>query len=117
MIARYSQYNQLNPAIEIFLSRMNDLRYRYYASDLLQSYLHAQNSNLESSIRRAIAILRLTGLPANQHFRRIYRSDILGLAGDWRLSELACGLVILSFDETNDDAYQIQQSFLSYLGL
>ncbi len=117
MIARYSQYNQLSPAIEVFLSRMNDLRYRYYASDLLQSYLHAQNSNIESSIRRAIAIMRLTGLPANQHFKRIYRSDIQGLSGDWRLSELACGLIILSFDETNDDAWQIQQSFLSYLGL
>jgi hypothetical protein len=117
MIARYSQYNRLNPAIEIFLSRMNDLRYRYYASELLQSYLHAQNSNIESPIRRAIAIMRLTGLPANQHFRRIYRSDIRGLSCDWRLSELACGLIILSFDVTDDDAYQIQQSFLRYLGL
>jgi hypothetical protein len=117
MIARYSQYSQLNPAIEIFLNRMKDLRYRYYASDLLQSYLHAQNSNIESSIRRAIAILRLTGLPANQHFSRIYRSDIRGLSGDWRLSELACGLIILSFDEANNGAYQIQQNFLRYLGL
>ncbi|MGQ1786272.1 MULTISPECIES: hypothetical protein [unclassified Saccharicrinis] len=117
MIARYSQYNHLNPAIEIFLSRMNDLRYRYYASELLQSYLHAHHNNIESSIRRAIAIMRLTGLPANQHFRRIYRSGVSGLTGDWKLSELACGLIILSFDETHNDAYQIQQSFLKYLGL
>lgn len=117
MIARYSQYNQSNPAIEIFLTRMNDLRYRYYASDLLKSYLQTQNNNIESSIRRAIAIMRLTGLPANQHFRRIYRSDSRGLFGDWRLSELACGLIILSLDETNSDAYQIQKSFIRYLGL
>lgn len=117
MIARYSQYNQLSAAIEVFLSRMNDLRYRYYASDLLQSYLHAQNSNMESSIRRAIAIMRLTGLPANQHFKRIYRSEVRGILCDWKLSGLACGLIILSFDETNDDAWQIQQSFLRYLGL
>ncbi len=93
------------------------MRYRYYASDLLQSYLHTQKSNIESSIGKAIVIMRLTGLPANKHFRRIYRSDARGLLSDWKLSGLACGLIILSFDETNKDAWQIQQSFLRYLGL
>ncbi len=117
MIARYNQYNQLNPAIELFLGRMNDLRYRYYASELLQSYLHAEKCNIDDSIRKAIAIMRLTGLPVHLHFKRIYRSDVMGISSTWRLSELACGLVILSFDETNKDAYQVQQSFLRYLGL
>jgi hypothetical protein len=117
MIAIYSQLNQVNPAFEYFLNSLNDSRCRYYASDLLESYLHASNTNLEGPIRRAIAIMRLTGIPAQDHIRRIYRSDMEGITGDWRLSELACGLVILSFDESNPDAYQIQQSFLRYLGL
>jgi hypothetical protein len=117
MIATYSQYNQINPAIEFFLRRLSDMRYRYYASDLLKSYLHAQKGSIEESIRRAIAIMRLTGIPVQEHFQRIYRSDTQGITGDWRLSELACCLIILSFDESNQSAYQIQQSFLRYLGL
>jgi hypothetical protein len=117
MIARYSQYNQLHPAIELFLNRIDDMHYRYYASDLLKAYVHVQNSNIESSIRRVIAIMRLVGLPTHRHFRRIYRSDIHGITVDWRLSELACGLIILSFDETDHDTRQIQQRFLRYLGL
>jgi hypothetical protein len=95
MIARYSQYNQLSSAIEFFHSRTNDLRYRYHTSDLLHSYLHAQNSNLESSTRRAIATIRLTRIPVNQHLKRIYRSHIKVLSGYLRLSELAFGLIIL----------------------
>jgi hypothetical protein len=59
----------------------------------------------------------LTGIPAQDHIRRIYRSDIRGITGDWKLSELACGLVILSFDESNEDAHRVREVFLRYLGL
>ena len=117
MIAIYSQFNQINPAFEYFLNRLSDSRCRYYASDLLESYLQARNTNLEGPIRRAIAIMRLTGIPAQDHIRRIYRSDIRGITGDWKLSELACGLVILSFDESNEDAHRVRENFLRYLGL
>lgn len=117
MIATYYQYNQLSRELEFIIGRLNDLRYRYYASELLDTLLHSRDYNIESAIRKAIAIMRITGLPVEKHFRRVYRSDIQGITGDWRLSELACGLIILSFDSGNKDVYEVQQIFLKHIGL
>ena len=61
MLARFYEYNHLDPIIEMFVSGMNDLNYRYYASELLRRLLHHTDFNLDKSVRKAIAILKLTG--------------------------------------------------------
>jgi hypothetical protein len=117
MLARYYEYNYTDPMIELFLSRMNDLNYRYYASELLNRLMQSDDFDLNESIRKAIAILRLTGVPVQQHFSCIYRSASKGTQRDWKLSELACSLIILSSETTSSEMEEMQHSLMNYLGI
>lgn len=117
MLAKYYEYNHTDPIIELFLSRMDELNYRYYASELLNRLMHSEDFDFSASIRKAIAILRLTGIPVQQHFSCIYRSARRGMQRDWKLSELACSLVIISAEPENQEIEEVQQALMSYLGI
>ena len=117
MIATYYQYDHLSPELERFIHRMHDLQYKYYASDLLCSIRHTPDFSLDASVRRAIAVMRLTGIPVQEHFTAIYRSEPFGIRRDWRLSELACGLVILVCESQEKEVKEVQQALLRYLGM
>ena len=116
MLAKYYEYNHTDPIIELFVSRMNDLNYRYYASDLMNRLMRSEDFDFDASIRKAITILRLTGIPVQQHFSCIYRSAYGGTRRDWKLSELACSLIIISAKPANQEIEEIQQTLMDYLG-
>jgi hypothetical protein len=117
MIAKYYEYNHLDPIIELFISGMNELNYRYYASELLRRLLHSTDFNLDASVRKTIAILKLTGQPVHEHISCVYRSDALGINRDWKLSELACSLIIISHDPATDEIREYRQALMKYLGI
>ncbi len=117
MIARYYEYNHLDPIIEMFVSGVNELNYRYYASELLRRMLHSTDINLDVSVRKAIAILKLTGLPVQEHISCVYRSDALSINRDWKLSELACSLIIISHDSATDEIEEYRQALMRHLGI
>lgn len=117
MIANYYQYNRLSPEIEFFINRMNEMKYRYYASELLGRLLHSPDFDMDDAVKRAIAIFQLTGIPVQEHIWGIYRSEPDGARRDWRLSELACGIIILSSSPANSNIDSVQRDLLSCLGL
>lgn len=117
MIATYYQYDHPSQELEWFIQRMQDLQYKYYASDLLCSIRHSPEFNMEASVRRAIAVMRLTGIPVQEHFTPVYRSEPFGIRRDWRLSEMASGLVILVCESREREIQEVQQALLRYLGI
>ena len=117
MLARYYEYNNIDPMIEAFLSRVNDLNYRYYASELLNQLMQSDDFNFEASVRKAIAILRLTGVPVQKHFSCVYRSADQGTRRDWKMSELACNLIIMSSEPTSSEIREMQFALMNYLGI
>lgn len=117
MIAKYYEYNHIDPIIEMFVSGMNELNYRYYASELLRRLLHSTDFNLDASVRKTIAVLKLTGLPVQEHISCVYRSDASGINRDWKLSELACSLIIISHDPVSDEIEQYRQALMRQLGI
>lgn len=117
MLVKYYQYQHPGPALELFISRMNEMLYDHYASELLNRLLRTPEFDMEDSVRKTIAIFRLTGIPVQEHIRGIYRSDINGIRKDWRLSELACSLIILSSDADGDFVNKTREDLLDILGL
>lgn len=117
MIARYYEYNHTDPMIEMFISGINEMNYRYYASELLRRMIHSADINIDQSVRKAIAILKLTGLPVQEHISCVYRSDNSGVNRDWRLSELACSLIIISHESASDAIEKYRLALLKYLGI
>lgn len=117
MLTRYYEFNHNDPMIEMFISGINEMNYRYYASELLRRMIHSANIDLDQSVRKAIAILKLTGKPVQEHITCVYRSDKLNINRDWKLSELACSLIIISHDSVSDDIEEYRQALLDYLGV
>ncbi len=117
MLARYYHDNHPDPALEILVSRLKELAYRQYAGELLKNLLLADGFDMEGPVKRAAAILRLTGIPVQEHISCIYRSGLNGIRKDWRLSELACSLVILTSGPSNSRIKQIQDELIEFYGL
>ena len=117
MLAKYYEYNYTDPIIESFISHINDLNYHYYASELLSRLMQSDDFDFDASIRKAIAVLRLTGIPVQQHFSCIYRSDIMGTKRDWKLSELASRLIVISSEPANKEIEKIQDALMKYMGI
>ena len=117
MLVKYYQYQHPEPLLELFISRMNEMMYSRYASELLNHLLRASDFDMENSVRKAIAVFRLTGIPVQEHIRGIYRSDFNGIRKDWRLSELACSLIILSSESMDARGNKTKDDLLEFLGL
>ncbi len=117
MLAKYHQYNLLNPALEQFMSRMNERIYSRYASDLLDHLLRSAEFDMDNSVKKTIAVFRMTGIPVHEHICSIYRSYSQGIRKDWRLSELACSLIILTSDSTSSKIREVQNELLDFYGL
>ncbi|SHF54122.1 hypothetical protein SAMN05444274_106125 [Mariniphaga anaerophila] len=117
MLAKYYQYNHTEPAIELLISRMDEMISSHFASNLLNQLVNAESFNMENSVKKAITILRLIGVPVHEHISGIYRSDFNGMRKDWQFSELACSLIILTSGTTSDQAEQIQTELLEFYGL
>ena len=116
MIANYYQYNQIDPVLELFINRINELKYRYYASELLNRIIKTSDFNLDLAVRKAIAICKITGMPVKEHFTCIYRADSFGLKKDWKLSELASSIIIISYESSTEEIKKIQNALLDYCG-
>jgi len=117
MLVKYYQFQHPEPLFELFISRMNEMMYGRYASELLNHLLCASDFDMENSVRKAIAVFRLTGIPVQEHIRGIYRSDFNGIRKDWCLSELACSLIILCSDAKGDMINTTKEDLLDVLGL
>lgn len=115
MLVRYYEFNYRNPVIESFLSRINELNYRYYASELLNELMRSDDFDFDASVRKAIAILRLTGIPVQHHFSCVYRSEAGRTRRDWKMSELACCLVVMGAQPSNPGIEEVQQALMNYL--
>lgn len=117
MIAIYDHYHYLEPAIELFISRMNEMRCRNYASELLKELIASGTFDMADSVKRTIAIFQLSGIPVHNHIAGVFRSDFNGTRRDWRLSELACSIIILTTDCSVAQVRDIQNDLIEYLKL
>lgn len=117
MIIPYYQYNRMDPAMEHFIRRMNEIRYRNYAGELLASLMQSPGFNMEELVKKTVAILRLTGTPVQEHITCVYRSDLNGIRKDWKLSGLACSIIILAADSSADKVREIQDELIHFAEL
>ncbi len=113
----YSSYERTNPYLKDFAERVNALRYRYYASELLSRLVRTPDFDLDKAVRKAVVICKLAGIPVNEHFTAIYRSEKTVLIRDWKFSDLACGFVIISYNANSDETREIQEALIRYMGL
>ncbi|MEE4198714.1 MAG: hypothetical protein V2I54_13830 [Bacteroidales bacterium] len=67
-----------------------------------------QKGNFDFHLRRAIAILKFTGTRVQNHITCIYRSNAGGIKRDWKVSELACNLMIINLIPDDKEIQNLQ---------
>jgi hypothetical protein len=117
MLPVYYYDNFSIPGIDQFLERANDIKFRYYISELMNRLTNTPGFEMDFAIRKAITICRLANIPVNEHFKLVFRSEEGCVSRDWKLSDLACCIIIISSNSTDKYIKDIQEQLLAYIGL
>jgi hypothetical protein len=85
----------------------------YYASDIEQS-MGFSDEELEEAIERAFQACTSMHISIDDNFKAIYRSDNRHeMIADWKLSPLACYLLIINANPSNSNVARVQLFFAS----
>ena len=82
-----------------------------YASDLRSQLGIEEEAGFEDAMRRALKVCRQLSIPIDDNFRSVYRFGSEALIRDWRLSDLACYLIIVNADPDNARVAEAQVYF------
>lgn len=90
---------------------LGDLRLTYYASDIMEKLGCDDEADMASAVDRAFQICQSLSLPIQSNFKRIYRYDGNRLAIDWKISPLACYLLMINGNPCNPNVAKAQVFF------
>jgi DNA-damage-inducible protein D len=85
---------------------------QFYGSDLARILGYENNTAFDEAIHIALDACAALHIKVRQHFQPLYRQSDGGLYADWKLSRLACTLIILHADPTRPAVMKAQLLFL-----
>ena len=83
-------------------------RLLYYASDILTRMGDTSATDVDDTILRTMKICSALDIPIGDNFKKIYRYDGAKMTLDWRLSPLACYLLLLNGNPMNPSVAKVQ---------
>jgi hypothetical protein len=83
----------------------------FYASDLRDQLGFTDEEDFEEALQRAMKVCRTLAISLEENFRSVYRFDSTQLVSDWKLSNLACYLVIVNANPENRNVARAQVYF------
>lgn len=84
----------------------------YYASEAADTMGFETIDELQEAVKRAMDLCISMGLPIKGNFKRIFKSTVIGLVFDWKLSVLAYHLVQLNGGASNPQVAKMQFDLL-----
>jgi hypothetical protein len=96
MIIEYYKNQLLSSEMEYFANCISELELKFYASDILARIGIVEQADFEMAINKAAALCRLTNVPVSKHFKVIYKENNKLIIKDWKLSQLACRIILIS---------------------
>jgi DNA-damage-inducible protein D len=87
-----------------------DIRSICYASELMEHFDFSEKE-MDEAISRAFKACYSLHIPINENFRSVYLSSDEHVVTDWRLSPLACYLLIINADPAKAEIAQLQLIF------
>ena len=74
---------------------------KFYASDIMEQLDYESYDDMTIVLNRAMQACSAMNISVQQHFRQVYRYDGEKTWLDWKLSTLACYLVVVNADPGN----------------
>ena len=91
--------------------RAENLKLNFFVSDIMSNLNINDAVEIEVSLNRTFAACRILHISQEQNFKKIYRYDGENLHIDWKISSLACYLVIINCNPTNEIVARAQLHF------
>ena len=107
------QYNY----IELMLEKQNssfwffEPKLKYFANDIMKMMEIIDAIEIDSSLNRAFQACGTLNIPFNRNFKKIYRFDGENIVVDWKISSLACYLIIINCSPCHEIVAKAQLYF------
>ncbi len=83
----------------------------FFASDIMNFLKIFETSEIDNSFNRAFQAYSTLNIPISINFKKVYRFDGENLITDWKLSSLACFLIIINCNPSNPEVAKAQLFF------
>jgi hypothetical protein len=104
------QSEQISDKIILFQDREQPVHYICYASDLKER-LNIPEEALDQAIERAFKACASLDISIKLNFKSVFRTCDDHLVTDWRLTALACYLIVINADPSNSKVARMQIHF------
>jgi len=88
-----------------------NFKLNYFVSDIMNGLNIDNTQEIQISLNRTFAVCKTLHISKPQNFQKIYRFDGKNLHIDWKISSLACYLVIINCDPLNEFVARAQLHF------
>lgn len=86
-------------------------RLNYFASEVMKNLEIEDDDEIASSINRAFQACSSLNIPFKRNFKKVYRSDGESVFADWKISPLACYLIVINCNPGNEHVARAQLFF------
>ena len=104
------QSEQYASTIILFQEQDPVIHYVCYASELAEQ-LRLGEEALDDAIERAFKACAALSIPIRKNFKSVFRTCDDHLVTDWKLSALACYLIVINADPANHKVARMQVHF------
>ena len=86
---------------------------KYYASEVMEKLGYADKEDYTTTLNRTFQICNSLGIPIKQNFRQVYRTNGNKTSVDYKISSIACYLLVINGDPFNPNVAKAQLLFAS----
>ena len=104
------QVKDAGVGVEIFYgySRVDEVQLEHLASEVLESLEVADEAEIADSLSRAFLACQMLHIPVQRHFRRVFCFDGIQMIADWKMSSLACYLLVINCNPSHEAVAKAQ---------
>lgn len=93
--------------------QFENLKLKYFLSDIMSDLKIIDAEEIQASLDRSFAVCNALHISQLVHFQKIYRSNGDNLIVDWKISSLACYLILINCNPKNEFVARAQLHFPS----
>jgi hypothetical protein len=104
------QYDTIDSTLMLIEEQQIPLKYICYASELTDR-MKISEEEFDDALERAFNACAALNIPIKKNFKSVFRSFEDYLVTDWKLTSLACYLIVINADPANAGVARIQLLF------
>lgn len=88
-----------------------ETRLNFFASEIMETLDIEDANEMATALGRALQVCGSLHIPVNNNFKKVFRFNGRHLLTDWKISSLACYLIIINCDPANEQVAKAQLFF------